>query len=273
MKRFLPLFLVLLSCAQPTGSTGTKGSPGPAGPAGPQGPAGTQGPTGPTGLTGPVGPQGPGGATGPAGATGRTGSTGPEGPAGPIGATGPTGATGPAGPQGPAGASTDTTSQSGSRLKLYYYTSPDGMRSVQPQIFFDADLQIKCTGHAGFLGGKCMPIHIAATACGSVPSQYCVAFETAYADASCTQPLKALYRSCGDVWEPDSPTYFRVFVPSTGSGCSTTPITTKAIKLDGGMLPGYYSKGASCNFVSFPNLRTYVDVPLETFVTISETHD
>lgn len=241
--------------------------------------------------------------TGQAGAQGLQGPTGPEGEQGPAGAAGPTGTgtqgpagvTGPTGPQGPAGTAGDSTVTSGTRLKLYYYQSGDGMQAPIPGAFYDSTLGIECSPQIAADGvTRCLPVTPIGTEYCSAP--YCE-FEEAgafYSDPACSQPLNTnvgsgpVYKNCSASWAtPPSQDYFTFASPPTNycSAVSATPTHVYTLSMaaptyyipfgsyaDGGLICVSLSQYYSMIGQSAPSLRVPVEVPPSMFAEVGETH-
>jgi hypothetical protein len=246
------LFVGLVGCkADPTpdyfdGGT-TAGEPGPKGEPGQPGEAG---PAGPKGDKGDIGPKGE------RGATGSQGEPGPPGLPG-IGLPGPkgdTGAVGDPGPVGPAGADGKSVALSGTRLKLKYAVSADGMK--MPTVTFDTQYQDDCspaTANDGAL--RCLPI-----------TQNAVQRSTSiFDDATCTNTLA--------VSQPCSVAPRFLMAPTGSLSCGLTytvypifPFIGTAYQLDLGVCgpitftspPALFSVGAELPASSFVQITMLV---------------
>jgi len=229
------------------------------------------GTSGGVGQTGPAGPQGPKGDPGPAGAQGLAGMAGPKGDPGSAGPAGTTGPTGPQGSKGDPGLAGDSSTKSGSRLRLYYDQGTDGMKAPIPSVYWDSTLGMDCSPS----GGKCLPT-LSASEGGGVCIGLCIKGFSPFnwfGDSGCTTPPpKVVTVSCGS-W-PAAPAYFTVTTISGPSGCAVS--SSKVYLLDTADTLVYFTPTgmpSDCGVATGGPYRKFTEVPLSTFADVARVHD
>lgn len=126
-------------------------------------------------------------ATGTGGAGGQGGMGGHGGAGGHGGMGGASSSSGVGGTGGMGGQMSGGPSDgSGSRLRRYVYTSPDGMLDSRSDRFYDVDLATECVPRATPLGLRCVPFTVAVS-------------PGFFSDPACTTPAILARKSCGPI--------------------------------------------------------------------------
>ena len=239
------------------------------GPRGPQGEQGIQGDSGDPGADGPRGLQGPAGLQGERGDTGLPGIQGPQGPKGDTGPAGIQGPQGDVGAQGPAGVS---TSANGTRLKLAYAESADGVQAPLATTFWDTASASYCTvlNTQGY-GVRCIPGQSADTGESDL-----VFVGGAYQGPNCSSgPSMELVQRLSGTWSTGRGEYVYSHSPYPTGGIFVTPTVDGIWHVLPRTGPVYWwgANGQGPCAIAPDSVHVAEQVDLSWFAEISFTHD